>query len=430
MENDLRFTHHHGLSRILEHCGPESFCDPLVLPIFESCRFTMVSVAIFAIHCDVLGGLPCFLTLLQIANALVRRQRTFLEMERWQTIPWSLDFESKTNWSKLLDIISEIPGIIQETDSVLDERSQWVLGNASINCKETSSTVPDLQRRLGHLFERLAHWRSKWTEKNAPIASDILNWALFRTGCESYRPGIFSAHGPDVYGLNMGDSSNINIPFNLVSPTAGEPEPTALTFGLMQEAALYITVLIWTDRLHKNLAGAACAPDSVDFYNAPFYTECRCYYENPGPSRLCQIFPSPSERVERYASWNIDSVRISESPIRSIGNYSETQGSFPSSACYSPHWQSNEEPNSLSGDILLPGDVRFAGQLRILNWLVSHLPNSRAYVLSTLAAMGLSHCVHDVRPSEGNEYIAETIRKTMGKSRFDGAEDFLLRRYR
>jgi hypothetical protein len=62
-----------------------------------------------------------------------------------------------------------------------------------------------------------------------------------------------------------------------VSPNASEPEPTALIFGLMREAALYINVLKWPDRLHKNLAGAACAPDSVDLCNAPIYTECRCY---------------------------------------------------------------------------------------------------------------------------------------------------------
>jgi hypothetical protein len=198
----------------------------------------------------------------------------------------------------------------------------------------------------------------------------------------------------------------------------------------MQEAALYITVLIWADRLHKILAGAAYAPDSVDFYNAPFYTECRCYYENPGRSRLCQIFPSPSDRVERKASWNIDSARISESPIRSIGDHSETQGSFAENTHFSPYRQFNEELNYLSANLLLPGDVRFAGQLRILNWLVCHLPNSRAHVLSTLAAMGLSHCVHDVRPTEGNEFIAETIRRTMAKSRFTGAEDLLLRKYR
>lgn len=43
VDSDLRFVHHHGLSRILEHCGPEYFQDPTILPIFESCRFTMVS---------------------------------------------------------------------------------------------------------------------------------------------------------------------------------------------------------------------------------------------------------------------------------------------------------------------------------------------------------------------------------------------------
>lgn len=323
-------------------------------------------------------------------------------MEQWKTIPWSLNYENKTNSSKLLDIMSGIPGIIQETDSILDERSQWVVGGYNITRKETPLSVPDLQRRLCNVVKQLAQWRSKWTEKNAPTASDTLNWALYRTGDASYRPGIYNAQGPDVYGLNMGDTLNINIPFSSVSPVAGEPEPTAMTFTLMQEAALYITALIWADRLHKNLAGAARAPDSVDFYNAPFYTECRCYYTNPGPSRLCQTFPPPSDRVEGKASWNVNSAKISESPIRSVDDLNELQDhTFTESTGSSTHWRLHDGFNTQIANLLLPGDIRFAGQLRILNWLISHLPSSRAYVLGTLAAMGLGHCVHDVRPTEG-----------------------------
>jgi hypothetical protein len=72
---------------------------------------------------------------------------------------------------------------------------------------------------------------------------NILKWALFKNRFHSYYPGVFNTHGPDDYGLNMGDALNVNIPFNLVSPNASEPEPTALIFGLMREAALYINVL-------------------------------------------------------------------------------------------------------------------------------------------------------------------------------------------
>lgn len=42
IEKDLRFTHHAGLARILEICGPEYFQSPSLLPIFESVRMTLV----------------------------------------------------------------------------------------------------------------------------------------------------------------------------------------------------------------------------------------------------------------------------------------------------------------------------------------------------------------------------------------------------
>ncbi len=42
VERDLRFTHHRGLARILEFCGPEYFQSPSMLPVFESIRLTLV----------------------------------------------------------------------------------------------------------------------------------------------------------------------------------------------------------------------------------------------------------------------------------------------------------------------------------------------------------------------------------------------------
>ncbi|KAL7930793.1 hypothetical protein V8C35DRAFT_312205 [Trichoderma chlorosporum] len=401
VDSDLRFIHHQGLARILEHCGPEYFQDPSILPVFESCRFTM------------------------LANALVQRQGTFLEQDQWRTVPWLLVPEAKSNTNKLLDIISSLPGIIQKTDKVLNERSQWVAGDSSIVREETPTTVPDLQAQLESMSLDLIAWRYHWSFDNLPIAQDILDWALFRVSDESYRPGIYQVHGPDVYGLNLGSTVELDVPFGMSENIHQEPEANVNTFALMQEAALYMTALINIARLRKNLAGAARAADAVDFYNAPFFSTCRCYFDNPGPSRLCQIFPEPSDHVSRTASWNINSARIAESPIRSFHSDSNETFLLPTDHSF----DGGSILNS-AGTTLLPGDGRFSAQLRILNWLTKHLPDSRAHVLGTLAAMGLSHCVHDVRPSEGNEYIAETVRETMTKSRFVDAAEILLKRYR
>jgi hypothetical protein len=331
----------------------------------------------------------------------------------------------KSNTNKLLDIISGFPSVIQKTDDILNERSQWVAGDTDIIREETSSTVSDLQQQLESIYLDLLAWRYHWFLDNLSTAQHILDWALFRVSDESYRPGIYGVQGPDVYGLNLGTAAGLDIPFGLIDSAQKEPEANDSTFALMQEAALYITGLIWVGRLRKNLGGAARAADAIDFYNAPFFSKCRCYYDSPGPSRVCQIFPEPSEYMDRTVSWNINSAKISESPVRSLS--SDSSATLPTAASNS---SGSDSSLDIQGTTLLPGDGRFSGQLRILNWLIKHLPESRAYVLGTLAAMGLSHCVHDVRPSEGNEYIAETVRETMLKSRYGDAAIVLIKSYR
>lgn len=326
----------------------------------------------------------------------------------------------KTNTSKLVDILSALPGVIKKTDDILNERSQIAAGSDVIR-EETSSSVPDLQQQLESIYLDLVAWRYHWFVDNDSTAQDIVDWALFRVGDESYRPEIHNVQGPDVYGLNLGTAASLDIPFESGDGTHKEPEANANTFSLMQEAALYLTGLIWVGRLRKNLAGAARAADAIDFYNASFFSTCRCYYDIPGRSRICQIFPEPSENMETAASWNINTAKISESPIKS--------SDCDSNEAFTYSYDSNSL-TSRSGTMLLPGDGRFAAQLRILNWLVKRLPETRPYILGTLAAMGLSHCVHDVRPSEGNEYIAETIRETMKKSTYGEAANVLLKSYR
>ncbi|KAL7917214.1 hypothetical protein ACQKWADRAFT_307347 [Trichoderma austrokoningii] len=394
VDSDLRFVHHQGLAKILEYCGPEYFQD---LPVYESTRFTM------------------------LANALVQRKETLISEEKWKSVPWALNPEMKTNTSKLVDIISGLPSIIRKTDDILNERSQIAAGS-DMNRKETPDSVPDLQQQLESIYLDLVAWRYHWFMDNNPTAEDILEWALFRVSDESYRPGIYGVVGADIYGLNLGTPAGLDVPFGLCDFTRKEPEANTETFALMQEAALYLTGLIWVGRLRKNLGGAARAADAIDFYNAPFFSTCRCYYDcEPGGSRNCQIFPEASENIATMASWNINTARIVESPMRSL-SYDSNESCIPSS--------DENSATDTSGTLLLPGDGRFAAQLRILNWLVKRLPETRPYILGTLAAMGLSHCVHDVRPSEGNEYIAETVRETMKKSGYGDAAIVLLKSYR
>lgn len=334
-------------------------------------------------------------------------------------MPWALHPELKTNTSKLVDIISGLPGIIQKTDDILNERSQIAAGS-DIVPKEMPDSVSGLQQQLESISLDLVAWRHHWSQDNSPTAQDILEWALFRVSDESYRPGIDGVSGADTYGLNLGTTAGLDVPFGLGNCTRKEPEANSKTFALMQEAALYLTGLIWVGRLRKNLAGAARAADAIDFYNAPFFSTCRCYYDRePEGTRHCQVFPEPSYNMATAASWNINTARLVESPIR-WPNHDSSDSLIDSSGSSS----------SIGKKMLLPGDGRFAAQLRILSWLVHRLPGTRPYILAVLAGMGLSHCVHDVRPSEGNEYIAETVRETMKKSRYGDAAIVLLKSYR
>lgn len=323
---------------------------------------------------------------------------------------------------------------MQATDGLLEERSQRVAARAAnhtpVEAKETLSTVADLQQRLECVSVELALWRAEWQRENASLASEILEWAFVRIGDEFYRPGIHGAQGPDVYGLNMSLPTDLDIPFpaeHTAGDSSRQPQADDTTFSLMQDVSMYVTVLIWVERLRKNLEGAARSADAIDFYNSPFYTECRCYHTQPGHLRRCQVFPAGTREAKTMA-WNIHTPRMSESPVRLVATTSSS-GSDDQEASEATSQNPSASP-SQEGRLLLPGDGRFAAQLRILNWLVKHLSaGSRPYVLGTLAAMGLSHCVHDVRPSEGNEAIARTIRGTMAKSGFEGAADILLRNY-
>jgi hypothetical protein len=292
-----------------------------------------------------------------------------------------------------------------------------------------------LQQKLNHITVDLGQWLTEWMTRNGPVSSDILEWALSGIGSDSNRPGIHAFQGPDVYGLNIVGATHPDQRFLKSIGTGSNTSANLTTFEIMQDVAFYIITLIWIDRLRKNVNGAAEGPDSIDFYNTPFYTNCRCYFDSPGPSRRCQVFPEASDHLSAALSWNVNAMRFSESPVapfglsslqkrlHSSGTWSQpdTDPVNPSNTSHTPHTHDEHQ-----GNVLLPGDVRFAGQLRILKTLISFGTQSRTYVLGTLAAMGLTHCVHDVRPLEGNEKIAETIRETMASSGLQGAADLLL----
>lgn len=389
VERDLRFTHHTGLARILEVCGPEYFQSPELLPIFESVRMTLIS------------------------DAVIRRQTTFLAHPRWKTLPWTgSPGASKSATSRLLDIMASIPSIIQGVWGIMNDRVQWLAGGGregyfEVPRLEHPDTVAHLQARvLSEIREPAAAWHREWIA-SSELAPRILAWAYARgVGDDTYRPGLYDMQGPDVFetlidGVNRMDDTD-----------GFDKHPQSEMGTLMQDAALYTTVLVWAVRLDRYLARAANSLSCVDFLSRPFRSKCSC-----SNALECETVPPASEGdlMERTMAWN-SSTCVAVGPVR-VATVSEKE-------------EASASVHALKGDSLLPGDIRFVAHMRILSWLSGRLPATRSPMLATLAAVGLAHCAHDVRPAEGHaEIAAVAVSRILDGTGIDGAADILLKRY-
>ncbi|EPE05554.1 c6 zinc finger domain containing protein [Ophiostoma piceae UAMH 11346] len=387
VERDLRFTHHTGLARILEVCGPEYFQSPDILPVFESVRMTLV------------------------ADAVIRRQPTFLAQPQWKTLPWagSCSSSAKSATSRLLDIMAVIPSIIQSVWGIMSDRVQWLAGGGhegylDVPRLEHPDAVARLQARVLHeIREPAAAWHHEWTA-SSELAPRVLAWAYARGGGDdAYRPGLFGVQGPDAFNTLVDGVNGDGIDDFSFSP--------AEVGTLMQDAALYTTVLVWAVRMDRYLARAAQSMSCVDFFSKPFRSGCTC-----SNMLQCETVPpvSSGDLLERSMAWNV-STCVAVGPVR----FSPA-----------PEDEASASPHAFKGDSLLPGDIRFVAHMRILAWLSRRLPATRGAMLATLAAVGLAHCAHDVRPAEGHtEIAAVAVARVLDSTGVDGAADILLKRY-
>jgi len=125
---------------------------------------------------------------------------------------------------------------------------------------------------------------------------------------------------------------------------------------------------------------------------------------------------------------NASSCRIATAPTRLLDeDDTPPTGVLPLPLVASANYLSAD---AVAATMLLPADVRFAAQLRILTRLSERLPRSRPHVLTTLAAIGLGHCGHDVRPSEGIEEVSRAVKRVLLRTGVEGATDVLLRSYK
>lgn len=457
IEKDRRYTHHAGLARILEICGPEAFQSPALLPIFESARMTLV------------------------ADSIVRRRETtFLDKPEWKTVPWARDPSAKSATNRLLDVLSAVPAIIQATWEVFNDRVAWLAGGGprEILRIEHPDTVPALQARVKKLREAAAAWHHYWISEDSqtPAAESlarkrVLAWAYTQAGDDTYRPGIFGVQGPDLFRTSLHSVLASWQRDDGSSPMRGLPtSDPALLATHMQDAALYTTVLVWCDRLDRYLGHAARSPTCTDFFSRPFRSPCPC--RDTVPPSMCETVPLDlqANRDNTAIAWNASTCSMAGGPVRCV-NAVRADMEWPSPAAFSLLSVATSSPSSsvasggtapagspltpadLAGlteiapeppsqdrtldigtyennNILLPGDIRFVAHMRILSYLCARLPATRGPVLATLAAVGLAHCAHDVRPAEGHADIAAVaVAKVFDSTGVDGAADILLRRY-
>jgi hypothetical protein len=322
---------------------------------------------------------------------------------------------------------------------VMVDRVDWLMSGCKITRQERIDTVPNLLKRVKEIEVQLSAWRSQWQQQNPLTATAIFNWAFYRAQSDAYRPGISGVFGPDVFNSNIYEASS---PPELFPGHELDADPE--TFTAMQDVALYTTILVWTTRLARYLGGAAKSPLATDFFTAPFHTSCTCC--STMPLSECETEP-PDEiaaAMDPAMKWNASACHVAVAPMRLVppartvaapppitnssfrtaSDVRRTPSVFPLPLVPNAQ-QFIEEPTTL-----LPGDVRFSSQLRILAWLCERLPASRPHVLATLAAIGLGHCGHDVRPAEGIREVSQTVEGVLARTGVEGASNVLLKSYK
>jgi hypothetical protein len=363
----------------------------------------------------------------KIASATTRRQATFLGSEEWATTPWVLHPELKTSNSKLLDIMARVPQILQAVDDAVGHRERWIVGYEDSALQEAPISQPDLYRHVQNIILDIQIWQTQWLTLHGSAALGILKWA----GILDVEVTRRNALDPCV--LNMAAAFK-GQPESWAEHGLGAPPVTAKTYDLMYEAVMFMTVSKWGSGLLEKLDPTSHSTGCVIFGIRPDGEECPCSSRDHWSLQTPQFYPDSAQVMDPRASWNIYTSKIAQSPIRlSAPSPSSQTGSLSSGGSRVGHTSSlspTPGANGVECKLLLPNDARFASQLHILNWLVSCLPESRAQVLGTLAAMGLGHCVNDTRPTEGIESIAEAVRGAMERSRFEGAAAVIMKNYR
>ncbi|CAN8101225.1 unnamed protein product [Discula destructiva] len=153
IDGDFRLIHNLGIAQILKHCGPQAFQQEPLLTAFRSCRALL------------------------ICQSFATRRRIFLEEPKWKTIPW--EKMSKTALDSLLDILADMPGIVNDM--------------AASEHPISPATRSSFHQKVGQLRIKLTTWRWTWGKSNPGAAHEVpsnlrisnIDTAVFREQLET-----------------------------------------------------------------------------------------------------------------------------------------------------------------------------------------------------------------------------------------------------
>ncbi|CAG9990516.1 unnamed protein product [Clonostachys byssicola] len=160
----INWVHHSlGIAALAQSAGPAAFQSPMA-------RELLLVLRSFIVVADV-----------------ARRKRSFLDQDEWKTIPWQVEPDTKTIGDKLQDLFCQIPGILEDSDEVLECPSKIRLAALQ---EKVSLALNELFRLQVQWMQETQHgyWEipakktnSVWaSEDNEPLFGRVLWFGSFR----------------------------------------------------------------------------------------------------------------------------------------------------------------------------------------------------------------------------------------------------------
>ncbi|KAF7713624.1 Fungal Zn(2)-Cys(6) binuclear cluster domain-containing protein [Penicillium ucsense] len=131
-------AHVRGAVRLIEHRGPENHMYGVEHLLFTELR-------------------PYW-----IGGALAARQPSFLAREEWKTIPWSAGTTKKDMLHHLLDVATEIPGLLAQSDQFKESQAARTMG-----AQETAVKQVALWNGITECMGKFQQWYEEWVVQNS-----------------------------------------------------------------------------------------------------------------------------------------------------------------------------------------------------------------------------------------------------------------------